>query len=354
MTHSQGASMVQVLVAAGLFAAVFLGTVNLMREQAKTSQSSSREFEMVYVTDEIKSLLSNPEVCRATLQGRNPHSDQLETLKRPLNENELLELYPTIQSDPEALYGQNNLKIMGYQISDEESEVDVEAGTTEFIITYATPEQTVINQKRRLRLYIGLNEEGLITSCQTTPGLSQTGPQEDSQQGLWTPSVAREGHYASTTLRLGLSEEQALKTEPMSAGLDQSSGILLLSEHGQRKCTKLLEGSLRFHAPSRQIQICTHEQAWKKVPTYNFNPLEAKFFSTSSQSKAPLDIGNRNFCTLMRADVSSGQCSLSQKLNNNWQLHAIGQNTKCQALCYEQVLRRAPGRGGPSNNSGRH
>lgn len=325
--------MVQVLVASGLFAAVFLGTVNLMREQAKTSQSASREFEMVYVTDEIKSLLADPSICRATLRGLNPHSDQLDSLKKPL-EKEWLELYPTIKRDPDAIYGQENVKIMSYQLSDEGPEVDVEAGTTEFIITYTTPEKTIINQKRRLRLYIALDEKGQVSNCQSTPGLSQTSPQEVKQEGLWTPSVARESHYASTSVVLGLSEKEASRIEPMAKGLDQSSGILLLSEQAKKECTKQLEGALRYHANSRQIQLCSSQSKWEEVPTYNFDPLKGKIFSTGPQGQAPLDIGKRDYCTLLRADVSSGQCSLSQTPNQNWQLHAIGERTKCQALCY--------------------
>lgn len=333
--HPHGASMIQALVAVALFAAMFLGTVNLMREQAKTSQSSSREFEMVYVTDEIKSLLSEARICKATLQGRNPHSDQIETLKRPLDSDSegLLEVYPTIKRDSDAVYGQKNLKIKSYRLSDKTSEVNVEAGTTELLITYATSKQTIINQKRRLRLYIGLDEQGLIASCQTTPGLTQTSLEEGPPQGPWTLSVGREAHFSDLNLVLGATEKELSKTPTLDSGVDQFSGLLLLSEHAKKPCTSLLEGSLRFHANSRQVQICSHESKWEGLATYQFNPLEAKIFSLSSKSKAPLDIHNRSYCSLLKTDVSSGQCSLTQK-DNQWQLHAIGENTKCQSVCY--------------------
>ena len=200
LKNVKGASMVQVLVASGLFAAVFLGMINLMREQAQTSQSSSREFEMVYVTDEIKSLLSNPSICKASLKGLSPHSDKLNLLLKPLGDGEYLEVYPTTQNNSQATYGQKNLKILSYELSDKNPEVHTEAGTTEFIITYATLNETPIKQQRRLRLYISLDKSGTISNCQTTAGLTQTDFTNNKNQELWISSVAREGHYSRLPL----------------------------------------------------------------------------------------------------------------------------------------------------------
>jgi|GEM_PF-4874729 len=334
LINVQGASIVQVIVASGLFAAVFLGMINLMQEQALTSQSSSRELEMVYVTDEIRSLLSNPNTCLASLKGLNPLSSKTDSLQRPLGKGEYLEVFPTIRNDKKATYGQKNLKIMSYELSDKNSEVHVEAGTTEFIITYATLDETPIKQKRHLRIYISLDQDGSISNCQTTPGLTQTSSTNNKKQDLWTNSVARGGHYSRVPLVLGLNKLQAPNFNFMPTGLDQSSGLMLLSEGAERICTRALEGALRYNASSRQIQLCSNNQTWLEIPTYNFDPLQAKIFSTSSQQETKLDISTRRYCTLIKADASSGQCSLSQGLTNNWQLQASGQNTKCQALCY--------------------
>ena len=158
----------EVLLAAGLMGGLSLVVSQLVSNSQRSVNHLESSSEILTMMQGIQSLLSSPENCTASFQGKSAsnHPNVANLLKKETPSG-IVDDYKTVQADPNMTYGPRRLKINSYSLSDEGSEVDVaNLQTTHLVIEFNRGKNSlrkIITKK--IPLKVEVDEGGNILTC---------------------------------------------------------------------------------------------------------------------------------------------------------------------------------------------
>jgi type II secretory pathway pseudopilin PulG len=151
LRSTRGFSLVEVMIAAGMLGLVSLGVMQLTSNQSKSTKTFETKFEVTSIVAEIRTLLSNTESCKATFatnpaNGGTAYDYNEGALSNPMSLRSVRGLVTrdryTSNTDKNLApsYGNANVKILSYELSDADPSVGINAadtqGTTHLIIEF--------------------------------------------------------------------------------------------------------------------------------------------------------------------------------------------------------------------------
>jgi hypothetical protein len=326
--NQRGFSLVNTFVSIGLFGVLALAGVNLVKQQVRTQEMITVAPNLVFIVDDIRSLLSSPQVCTQNLEN---HNARYQEVQRLFNAERLLyETETRLQKAPDII-------VRRMTLTEEDHEVNVMAGTTHLILNfYHVPTQTQFN--RRIRLHVALDQHLRITSCFTTGGIHR-GEGSDSishwSVGAGTPHL----HYSQGPLIVdGLESAQLQNIEQLAL---QTREVQL--GHGESTdCESRLHGALRFNRSARQLEFCSNKtSSWTILspPTLSSWGQEDFEFSSTQSLQRRFTLNNWNFCSLMSWSLRDGGCRLQSVGSRAWILETIqerGTPITCRVRCFRR------------------
>ncbi|WP_408098422.1 tail fiber domain-containing protein [Peredibacter sp. HCB2-198] len=167
--NQHGMGLLEALLAVGVLGGLAL-VINQLGQNARKAVNNHESNNDVKVTlEQIQSVLSDQDSCTATFIGKNASSSSniVQALKKK-NASGYSDTFMTSAVSPNTTYGQKQLRINSYSLSDAAPEVDVSAqGTTQLLVNFNRGTKGVqassISQKVNLRVV--LDGSGNITNC---------------------------------------------------------------------------------------------------------------------------------------------------------------------------------------------
>lgn len=171
--NEKGFSIVQVMIAAGLLGAIALIATQLTTNMNKGLKNAESQADVQSLLQAMQRLLADPENCSATFLGKDPKDAQnvVNALKSGTADD-----YKTIALDPTVKYGQGQLRINSYTLTDASDAVDVDTlKTTDLIISFDKGKSGLTQKvSKRIPLKVELDPNGKILSCIATTNASDS------------------------------------------------------------------------------------------------------------------------------------------------------------------------------------
>lgn len=213
--NQRGMSLVEVIIAAAILGGLGVGAMKLKSNLTKTVVTAETGSDLTAIVAEIRTILSNPRSCEATLSGNDPSSTSagsinsvvrrvLKTgLTAPINysdENNYND-FKKYKTD-DTRYGQGKVKVIEYYLSDFDSDVNSTERTTHLYIKFnrgkaAQTEEAV----KRIKIYYELDGANIKT-CRSLGGNEDIWSRvENNQQNIfYSGGNIGIGHDNPTTL----------------------------------------------------------------------------------------------------------------------------------------------------------
>lgn len=333
LRREDGVSYIQILLASSVIAGLAVVGLKMMENQERLARLTTVRFEMSYLVNEISYLLKDPNNCRATFAGLNASksSRKINALKKELRGGRHKEatfyLKYFTHGSSNKLYGQKNLKIMSYSLSDEANGVDVSKGSTYLEIGFRSvfkDEQGPIITKR-VPLRVTLKDEKVV-ECDVFNNSSGGGR-----------SQSKESYYLGKSMHIG--------QRVFGANISINGSLTILPVKGKLPvCSDENRGGVVYHENTDDLYNCTSSGAWttlgmlpakKKGELYRVNAMDGK--TTFIKTK------RHRFCIIR--DIKSnekGSCRISQLESGvnhrNWKLFAEFASPRggqfCEAECF--------------------
>ncbi len=331
-----GFTLLQSLFGVGIISFLALTVVTLMKRQTETSESAAAQFELIYLVDDLKALLSDPEQCRLNLREKNPRYDNLENLQRRLDDQKTILTTYQLQE----VYAQNKLQLTKILISDEAPEIDFSAGSTQLILSF---KHLVTRQdiERKIKIDIEVDDRARITNCSTTPPFTAKSLVINSDP-YWTVGANKETLHLHGDYGVLLSETPNYSAPTGQASLVVGGGLQLRGQETQN-CNEQFYGALRLSGTNDggALEYCSSKfQSWRKLKYPSLAQWKKSFYDQTSESTPGpgLNIRDQAVCYLSRTNIRDGECRLRLTGPGHWILEAIQQQaypTDCQATCYQ-------------------
>ena len=329
-----GVSLVQVIMASTAIAGLALIGLKMSKDQALLALSTQQTYEAHYIVEEIKKILEDPKNCRENFSGRSPKSsfgilDSIVETKTLTEGLSVTQRYQTFESSG-FLYGQNDLRIAKYSLSDKRDVVNADDGRTELVIEFDKGEESIGARflKRFITLQFNPDDDGNIKDC-VVKGSAFSSP-------AWTIEGK---NIILNKERLGIGT-----TVPRAKLHVKGSVGLLSDELKPLSCNDINRGSVLFNKGKRELVVCDGLK-WKKVGLKKINWGLPSTFRTSVKEAGSKteNIGSHRLCILSRFlknDSSSG-CNIKKDLiggRGEWLLEAYTSakvaRMECEALCF--------------------
>ena len=213
---SRGMGLMEVLLAAGLMGGLSLVVSQLVSNSQRSVNHLESSSEILTMMQGIQSLLSSPENCTASFQGKSAsnHPNVANLLKKETPSGIVYD-YKTVQADPNMTYGQRRLKINSYSLSDEGSEVDVaNLQTTHLVIEFNRGKNSlrkIITKK--IPLKVEVDEGGNILTCVALSHASDN---------IWSHASNNEDIYYAGG-RVGIGTATPIETLSISGEIGRAS-----------------------------------------------------------------------------------------------------------------------------------
>lgn len=175
MLNQKGFSLVQVMVAAGLLGGIALIATQLTSNMNKGLKNAESTADVQNLVQQIQRLLANPDNCTPTFIGKN--AKETPNAVKFIVDNSAgvaAENYKVISHDPKVRYGQGQLRIKSYALSEAGDAVDVETlRTTNLIITFDKGAGGLMKESsKKISLKVEVDGDNKITSCIATTNAS--------------------------------------------------------------------------------------------------------------------------------------------------------------------------------------
>lgn len=273
------------MVAAGLVGAISLVVINITKQSAQTTKTLETNSEMVTVLNEMRALLSDPNQCRKTLTGLNA-SNTVNAVDSLIYTNKAgvdIQKFETLAANPAAKYGQGNIKIQNYSLSDAQTAVSV-AGeeTTNLVVQFDRGRGVQGNQliNKHIKLWVDVDGAGLINDCRSLSATSNliwsrsNINQNDvfysgGQVGINTSDPTDGFHLdVDGNSRVGANLEVV---GSLTIGKNIVAGAPLLDIEGEVKlgdtgmvCDASKEGTMRYNSTLNRMEFC-NGATWRRV-----------------------------------------------------------------------------------------
>lgn len=332
---NSGFTLLQSLFGVGIVSFLALTVVTLMKRQTETSESAAAQFELIYLVDDVKALLSDPEQCRLNLSGKNPRYDNLESLQRRLDDQKTI--LTTYQR--QEVYAQEKLQLLRIIISDESPEIDFSAGNTELILSF---KHLVTRQDidRKLKINIEVDDRAMITNCSTSPPFTAKSL-EIKPDPYWSASLEDQTMVVQKEHRVYLPNDASFSVPKSDALIVIEDGLQIKGQE-VKECDESIFGALRLSATNDNgaLEYCSAKtRSWKKLKYPSLNQWSKSLYeyTSTTTNKSGLNIRDQVLCYLSRTNMRDGECRLRTTGPGHWILEATQQQsypTDCQATCY--------------------
>ncbi|MBT3586898.1 MAG: hypothetical protein HN509_18450 [Halobacteriovoraceae bacterium] len=325
LSSSRGASLIQVLLAASALAALSLLGIRMAEDQQKIATSTAQNYEMAYIVKEVKLLLSDPASCRSSLGGKFAASSKqkISNLYREIPSAEgsnRLEAYP-LSKENEFQYGQGDLALINFSLSDRSKEVSVSRNSTHLLIKFDKGKSSFGNSKFIKKVKLRVETDGdVIVDCQTFEKPTPT---------LW----AQESElirYKNGPVGVGKKAKHVKLSVAGAIGIADSSEAVCTSE-SKGLINKSESGFLRYCNGINWININYTELDFK-----NQHPYQLAITRSGASQHPHLE---HRFCVLNKITKrGAGDCSL-EKVGNTWLLKGELLRNRgkivCEVNCYD-------------------
>ncbi len=243
--NSKGVSFIQVLLASSAIAGLALVGLKLSEDQRALAKTTYENYLGAYLFDEMKGLLQEPGVCKATLEGLNPLGDAFSVFRRPLNngkgDNLVALHFPLSKKEGEG-YFDSKIKIDSYEITGAPSQNN-KLINFKAVFTLNESKRKLIKE---VPLTYRLNEKNEISDCRLA-----VSRKEVTTDGFWF----KKGEIlVLENLKLKIGELESSGAQVLV------SGPVKLIEEEDKDCTIEKEGSLENH---RGKLVYCHNYKWK-------------------------------------------------------------------------------------------
>ncbi|WP_408098424.1 tail fiber domain-containing protein [Peredibacter sp. HCB2-198] len=222
-----GLGLVELLTTIGLLGGVLLLISSLNQSANKVATNLEVNTDLLETLQEVQVLLSKADNCKVTFQGKNAvnFSNVVQTIKQK-NNSGYADVYPTVTSNPQKVYGSKRLKINSYSLSDAAPNVSVTGqGTTHLMIQFNRGKNGTQTEfiTKTIPLSVKVDGSGNITDCAASIG---------SKNDLWKYAANNTDIYYLNGVGVGTNTPSANLTVMARTFPDPSGVSIIGSESG--------------------------------------------------------------------------------------------------------------------------
>ena len=339
ISNQKGVSIVQVIISLGILSGILIAALKIVKDQTQIGKSSSAEFEITYLMDELRSHFSQNENCLATFKGKNGSYNDIKAVRvyedgKPIRIFEVFDI-------AKKRYGQDNLKITNMYLEEDKQEFNTQQGRTKFYIEFQkiggfTGKKEVL---RSLNLHITVNELNQILDCFTLGSFLNEKKAKAINPWVKIPMSESIG-YSGGAIILGNGVAESGMTVDGSAFIEGNDNDLCLIEK---------VGAIRYNRSKNLLQLCNSvngRHLW--IPLHSSEKITFKTseFEVKNSTRRPKIFKTPdvfNFCELEKLNFDAGQCS-TKPVNGNleqtqWEViatHFRGRPVTCKVKCYRK------------------
>lgn len=327
MKKQGGFSLVQLLIVAGMLSGIFVVSLRIMKNQNQMGKSSSEEFEISYIFDDMRNILSDPKACSKTFEGINlMQPSSLDGISSGTDKE--LE-YQTFSSSGK-LHGQKNLKITKIEYVVGDQEASVEDGEA-FLNVYFEKSRSALGEKivkKKMKVHLVLDEKNNLSSCFVLPGVNQTREEKQIKESVWFPISGTEDIYTNL-------EKAAINTStlPFHKGMSLE-GRLKIRNHS-KACGSDQLGTLRYF--QKRLEVCK-KKGWSTV-WHSAQNVESKVYTLKAFNKDRRVKTDSSFsyCAIVNPSLYGARCRSRRLSGNLWELslsYDRGGESTCSIKCF--------------------
>lgn len=319
----------QLMIVAGMISGIFVVSLKIMKNQNQIGKSSSEEFEIIYLFDDIRNSMADPAVCKSTLANVTPfESSDLEGIK---SDSDTAEFSYEIFKNSGKKYGQKNIKIksIDYLVGDQEG--SVEDGEAFLRVAFEKSKSALGSKvvEKRMKIHLLISDSGKISSCFSLAGVNFKADEGGSNLSQWYSVSGTENIYTNAE-KLQIGSSKSWK----GPGVGLSGKLRILSE--RKPCNSERVGTLKFEREVG-LHVCKRK-GWHKV----WSPREAvmtKDFTLTSSSRDKIETTRKpyHFCTIKDVQLYGARCIIKKLSGNLWKLSLLydrGGESKCSFRCF--------------------
>ncbi len=313
-----------------MLSGIFVVSLKIMKNQNQMGKSSSEEFEIIYLFDDIRNQLADRKICFKTLKSINIQAPiELEGIAS-IKENQNYSVQTFAASG--AYYGQNNIKVesIRYETGDEESGVDDGEAfiTIKFNKSKSALGNTIVT--KRLKIHLEFDKKQKLQSCFALGGVNIGSRNEEKGEAKWKSISGSQNIYTDV-------EQVRINTKQGSLGTSVVLGGRLLLGHDEDKCTTEKLGTLRLE--NLQLELCNKTNKWHPI-WWPLNQVVNKEFKLETKKVSHIikTASAFKFCSLTKTELFGARCNVKRLDGNLWELSLLydrGANSKCSIKCYK-------------------
>lgn len=188
--NNTGFGLVEVIVAAGILAALGVVLMNLNKQSATTLVKSKVDQESLLVINEMVSILSDPVNCMASLGGRNAETTVAGTITRLVHKGQTKFAVNTESGDA-------GLKVLSYSLNASAPGVSLATNTTNLSIHFERKKIQAGNGNiiKNMRLHVEVDSSKNITNCRSLSSASTD---------IWSRGNAGDIFYSGGRVGVGI------------------------------------------------------------------------------------------------------------------------------------------------------
>lgn len=303
----------EMVIMLGVGAVVTLGVMKLTESQSKSQTTIKKNYAIISLNEQIKSILSKEENCTESFRGIPPTGSSLTSLKNKVN-GTFTNVLPVNTPDTDGL------TIKSYSLSNS----GLSAPETNLRIDFSRGKSALKDETHKfITIRYSVDGSGNILSC----------------YGLANNSI----YWARAT-----NEEKNIFYEGGNVGIGTNDPKVSLDVNGDMRpgppgtCSALSIGSIAYDPTTQTIRICTATGWNSPTGAGTLTTFSASCNSTSlTQTITPL--GDHKLCLLKRFDFSNmgkddhfvGDCIVDEVSPGTWSLRARCDESRmnCEAIC---------------------
>jgi hypothetical protein len=318
------------MIVAGMMSGIFVVSLKIMKNQNKMGKSSSEEFEIIYLFDDIRNQLSNRKICLKTFSKIDFETPSELGGIASIKENQKYSVQTFSSSG--LFYGQNNIKVnsIRYEVGDQES--SLKDGEAFLIIDFNKSKSalgsTVVTKK--MKIHLEFDSKQKLHSCFALAGVNFKSSGDESQENKWKNISGSQDIYTDV-------EQVRINTNQGSKGASLVLAGKLLLGHDENKCTTEKLGTLRLE--NLQLELCNKASRWKPLwwPLRQTIIKEYKL-ATKKENHIIETSEPFSYCSLSKVELFGARCNIKRMDGNLWKLSLLydrGNNSECLIKCFK-------------------
>lgn len=250
MKGAKGFSLVEIMIAVGSIGAIALVLMQMQKNAVKTSAEFEGKMDVTTTQNEIQQILSNPENCQQTFQGKNAvnTTNAVSAIKFKNSAGAFVDRYQTTSSDPNAKYGSGKLKIEDYTLSDAATEVAVVGqDTTHLLVRFDKGNMAGADSVKKITLKVVVDGSSNIISCVAFTNASD----------IWSRSTTNSSKifYSAGSVGVGTSDP-GVSLDVVGVTRSNEVSFVPIATPSGATCSATEEGKQRYNSTIKNMEFC--------------------------------------------------------------------------------------------------